>query len=204
MTQTDAGTGEQVKDKATEVAGQAQEKAQQAAGQAKDQVRGQIDQRSTDAGQKVSAQGSDLRAVGDQLREQGKDGPAKLADQAAHHVERAGSWLSESDADKILRDVEDAARKNPWAVMVGGLALGFAASRFLKASSSDRYQARSGSSEGARGGLPRPLEPGDSRFVREGGLDAPGVGMPPASGQRFASTLTAEERAVGAPGDRVL
>ena len=39
MTQTDAGTGDQVKDKATEVAGQAQEKAQQAAGQARDQVR---------------------------------------------------------------------------------------------------------------------------------------------------------------------
>ena len=62
MTQTDAGTGEQVKDKATEVAGQAQEKAQQAAGQAREQVRSQIDQRSTDAGRKVSAQGSDLRA----------------------------------------------------------------------------------------------------------------------------------------------
>jgi len=142
MTQADAGTGEQVKDKATEVAGQAQEKAQQAAGQAREQVRSQIDQRSTDAGQKVSAHGSDLRAVGDGLREQGKDGPAKLADRAAHHVERAGSWLSESDADAILHDVEDAARKNPWAVVAGGIALGFAASRFLKASSGDRYAAR--------------------------------------------------------------
>src|SRR6195952_122210 len=144
MAQTDAGTGDQVKDKAADVAGQAQEKAQQAAGQARDQVRTQIDQRSTDAGKKVSEQGGDLRAVGDQLREQGKDGPAKLADQAAGHVERAGSWLSESDADKILHDIEDAARKNPWAVVAGGVALGFAASRFLKASSSDRYQARAG------------------------------------------------------------
>lgn len=142
MTQTDAGTGEQVKDKATEVAGQAREQAQQAAGQAREQMRSQIDQRSSDAGQKVSAQGSDLRAVGDQLRQQGKDGPAKLADQAADHVERAGSWLSESDADKILHDVEDAARQNPWAVVAGGIALGFAASRFLKASSRDRYATR--------------------------------------------------------------
>jgi hypothetical protein len=204
MTQTDAGTGEQVKDKATEVAGQAQEKAQQAAGQAKDQVRGQIDQRSTDAGTKVSAQGSDLRAVGDQLREQGKDGPAKLADQAANHVERAGGWLSESDADKILRDVEDAARKNPWAVAAGGLALGFAASRFLKASSSDRYQARSGTSDSPRGALPRPSEPGDARFVREGGVDAPGAGRTPVAGEQFAGTLTAQERAAAAPGDRAL
>jgi hypothetical protein len=184
MTQTDAGTGEQVKDKAAEVAGQAQEKAQQAAGQARDQVRTQIDQRSTEAGRKVSAQGGDLRAVGDQLREQGKDGPAKLADQAAHHVERAGGWLSDSDADKFLRDVEDAARKNPWAVVAGGVVLGFAASRFLKASSGERYQAR-----GARPGdattppatatperaLPRPTQPGDTLRVGEPRFGTPGA-----------------------------
>ncbi|WP_027006550.1 hypothetical protein [Conexibacter woesei] len=184
MTQTDAGTAEQVKDKATEVAGQAQEKAQQAAGQARDQVRSQIDQRSTDAGQRVSEHGSDLRAVGEQLREQGNDGPAKLAGQAADRVERAGSWLSESDADKILHDVEDAARRNPWAVVAGGIALGFAASRFLKASSSDRYAARgttptpapapelqrpphTGTTPGATT-LPRPIEPGEPRFAGNG------------------------------------
>jgi gas vesicle protein len=188
MTQTDAGTGDQVKDKATEVAGQAQEKAQQAAGQAREQLRGQIDQRSTDAGRKVSEQGGDLRAVGDQLREQGKDGPAKLADQAAHHVERAGSWLTESDADTILHDVEDAARKNPWAVAAGGLALGFAASRFLKASSSDRYQARSGGAGTApdRPALPRVAEPDEPRFASN-------------AGGEFADTLTPQERATGAP-----
>lgn len=187
MAQTDAGTGEQVKDKAADVAGQAQEKAQQAAGQAREQVRTQIDQRSTDAGRKVSEQGGDLRAVGDQLREQGKDGPAKLADQAAHHVERAGSWLTDSDADQILHDVEDAARKNPWAVVAGGIALGFAASRFLKASSSDRYQARAGAgTTPAQPALPRVAEPDEPRFVTNGGGE-------------FATTLTPEERATGTP-----
>ena len=176
MTQTDAGTGDQVKDKATEVAGQAQEKAQQAAGQAREQVRTQIDQRSTDAGRKVSEQGGDLRAVGDQLREQGKDGPARLADQAAHHVERAGSWLSESDADKILHDVEDAARQNPWAVVAGGIALGFAASRFLKASSERRS---SGATAPSRGELPsRPVASPNG-----GTLDAPGGHAPHAPDQ---------------------
>jgi hypothetical protein len=186
MAQTDAGTGDQVKDKATEVAGQAQEKAQQAAGQARDQVRSQIDQRSTDAGEKVRSQGSDLRTVGQQLREQGKEGPAKLADQAANHVERAGSWLSESDADKILSDVEDAARKNPWAVVAGGIALGFAASRVLKASSSDRYQSRSGPTAGTTGrpALPRVTDPEEPRFVSNG---------------EFADTLTPQERATGTP-----
>jgi hypothetical protein len=199
MTQTDAGTGEQVKDKAGEVAGQAQEKAQQAAGRARDQVRSQIDQRSTDAGRKVSEQGGDLRAVGDQLRQQGKEGPAKLADQAAHHVERAGTWLSESDADRILHDVEDAARKNSWAVVAGGLALGFVASRFLKASSSDRYRARSGTGQPDGGALPRPTEHGDPRFVRDAAPGAPAAGATPVPGEQFAATLTPEERASVTP-----
>ncbi|MEA2403642.1 MAG: hypothetical protein QOE08_289 [Thermoleophilaceae bacterium] len=131
----------QAKDKAQEVAGQAQEKAQQAAGQAKDRVREQVDQRSTQAGEQVTGTAGDRRAVADTLREQGKDQPAKLAQQAADRTERLGSYLTESSSDRILSDVEDFARKQPWAVVAGGIALGFAASRFLKASSSERYQA---------------------------------------------------------------
>jgi hypothetical protein len=138
----DQGTTAQAKDKASEVAGQAQEKAQEAAGQARDKVRTQVDQRSTEAGEKVRSQASDLRSVGEQLRQQGKDQPAKVADQAADRIERVGRWLTESDADRILDDVEDFGRRNPWAVAAGGLALGFAASRFLKASSTDRYRGR--------------------------------------------------------------
>jgi ElaB/YqjD/DUF883 family membrane-anchored ribosome-binding protein len=149
-----SGATDQARDKAGEVAGQAQEKAQelagqageqakQAAGQAKDRMREQVDQRSTQAGEQVTSQASDIRTVAEQLREQGKDKPAQLAEQAADRVERVGSYLSESDADRILSDVEDFARRQPWAVIAGGIALGFAASRFLKASSSERYYSRS-------------------------------------------------------------
>ena len=120
----------------------AKEQAQQAAGQAKSTLRSQVDQRSTDAGQKVGGFASDVRSVGDQLREQGKDQPAKLADQAADRAERLGSYLSESDADRILGDVEDFGRRQPWVVIAGGVALGLVASRFLKASSTRRYEQR--------------------------------------------------------------
>ena len=99
-------------------------------------------QRSTQAGEQVGQHASDLRAVAEQLREQGKDGPARVADQVAERAERAGSWMKDSDADRILGDVEDFARSNPWAVAAGGLALGFVASRVLKASSSRRYEER--------------------------------------------------------------
>jgi hypothetical protein len=125
---------------------QAKEKAQAAAGQAKDkagsQLRSQVDQRSTDAGHRVGGIASDVRAVGESLRERGKDQPAKLAEQAADRAERLGSYLKESDADRILGDVEDFGRRQPWAVIAGGVALGLIASRFLKASSIDRYEKR--------------------------------------------------------------
>jgi gas vesicle protein len=136
----ESGVTDQAADKAQQVAGQAKEKAQEAAGEAKGRVREQVDQRSTEAGKQVSTASGDLRSVSDELRKQGKDAPARLADQAADRAERLGSYLTESDADRILHDVEDLARRQPWAVVAGGLLVGFAASRFLKASSTQRYQ----------------------------------------------------------------
>jgi len=145
-------------------ADEAKQKAQEASGKARDRAREQIDQRSTEAGQRVSSTAGDVRSVGEELRKQGKDGPAKIADQVAERVERVGGYLQEADSDRILNDVEEAGRRQPWAVVAGGLVLGFAASRFLKASSRDRYQSRtrSGGPNGARrsgqwpDGQPRP------------------------------------------------
>jgi uncharacterized protein YjbJ (UPF0337 family) len=134
------GAREQAQDKAQQVAGQARDQAQQAAGQAKSMIRTEIDNRSRTAGRQVSEQASDLRTISEQLRSQGKEGPAKLADRIAERVDSAGRYLTESDGERILRDVEDFGRRNPWAVMAGGLALGLVASRFLKSSSRNRYE----------------------------------------------------------------
>ena len=145
---TDAGAstgtngGDGVKEKAQEVRDQAGEQVRKATGQARGRAREQVDQRSTQVGDQVHHHASDLREVAHQLRAQGKDGPARIADQVAERAERAGSWMKESDGDRILGDVEDFARSNPWAVAAGGLALGFVASRVLKASSSRRYEER--------------------------------------------------------------
>ena len=121
---------------------QAKEKAHGAAGQAKGAMRSQVDQRSTEAGQRVGGLASDVRSVSEQLREQGKDQPAKIADQAADRAERLGNYLTENDADRILGDIEDFGRRQPWVVIGGGVVLGLVASRFLKASSSRRYEER--------------------------------------------------------------
>ena len=116
MPQSD-GAAAQAQDKAHEAAGQAQEKAQQAAGQVKEQARTQVDQRSTQAGEQVSQQAGDIRTVAEKLREEGKDGPAKVAEQAADRIEKVGSYLKQSDADRLLGDVEDFARQRPMAVV---------------------------------------------------------------------------------------
>ena len=137
---TTEASNSSTKERAQEVAGQAQAKAGEAAGEAKGKLREQVDQRSTEAGQRVSSTAGDVRSVGEELRRQGKEQPAKLADQAAERAERVGRYLTESDADRILRDVEDFGRRQPWAVVAGGLALGFLGSRFLKASSRQRYE----------------------------------------------------------------
>jgi hypothetical protein len=126
---------------------QVQEKAQEMTGQARDRARGMVDERSTQFGEQIGQQAGDVRAIAEQLREQGKEGPAKMAEQAADRAERVGSYLRDSDGQSILDDVERMARNNPWAVVVGGIAVGFAASRFLKASSRERYRSSHGSSD---------------------------------------------------------
>src|SRR4051794_39181103 len=107
----------------------------------KERLKEQVDQRSTDAGRQVNTVADDVRSVAGELRNQGKDKPAQYAEQAAERVQSLGQWLGRSDGDQILRDVEGFARRNPWAVAAGGAVLGLAASRFLKASSGERYRA---------------------------------------------------------------
>jgi hypothetical protein len=133
--------------------------------QAKGKLREQIDQRSHQAAEQVNQQASDLRAVSDSLREQGKDGPANAAGKLAEYAEKFGGYLHDRDADALLADAEDLGRRRPWAVAAGGLALGFAASRFLKASSSRRYSDRLALADGQPRSAPRGYSPGSSDGV---------------------------------------
>jgi hypothetical protein len=166
------GNGQDTSSTAGQAKEKVQETAQQAAGQARGRLREQVDQRSTQAGEQVSTTVSDVRSVAEQLRQQGKDQPAKLAEQAADRAEKVGDYLKNADGDAILRDVEDFGRRQPWAVMFGGLAAGFLASRFLKASSSRRYESGYQSSyQGARG-VQSPAGPG---------VVPPATSVPPAT-----------------------
>lgn len=148
--------------KAQQAAGQAQDKARAATGQAQARVREQLEQRSSQLGEQAHQQASDLRSVSEALRDQGKDRPAQAVDRLAGYAEQAGGYLRDSDADSMLSDAEDFARRKPGVVAGGALVLGVVASRFLKASSSRRYSAHqteqtTGGTAGS--GLPASTEP---------------------------------------------
>src|SRR4051812_7723692 len=99
---SDGQPGGQTKEMATEIAEQAKqgvaqatEKAEGMASQVQVRIRSEVDTRTTDAGERVGSTAEDLRTVGQELRNQDKETPAKLAEQAADRVERAGSYLRE-------------------------------------------------------------------------------------------------------------
>ena len=183
MTDTQTGVG-QARAEAQDATAQAQEKvretAQQAKSEAGDRAREQVDTRSTQAGEQVRSVAQAMQQSGEQLRSQQKDGAAKVIEGSAERAERLGSYLERASGDDILRDVEDFARRQPWAVAAGAFAVGLLASRFLKASSSRRYQG----SEAVR----YTRRPGDADLPlrRAGYLEAPNVppatvGEPPAA-----------------------
>ena len=136
--------------------GQAKERVQDAKEQARGKVREQVDQRSTQAGEQISSAADDVRSVAGELRTQGRDTPARYAEQAADKAQEIGQRLQNASGDELLRDVENFARRNPWAVAAGGLVLGLAASRMLKASSGERYRTSMSNGNGATGQT-RPL-----------------------------------------------
>ena len=185
-TTTADSAADQARAKTQAVGAQAKEKAQEAGAQARDRVRVEVDRRSTQAGEQAGSAAQALRRASDQLRQEGNEPVAKGMEQVAQRVESAGSWLRDSDGDRILGEVEDFGRRNPLAVVAGGLALGFAASRLLKASSRRRYaQTRSeswsgnGHGERTRVGAPR-----------EGWTDAGPTGGTPATTPREGFTET--------------
>jgi hypothetical protein len=135
-TSAPAGTAGEVVETVRERAGG---RASSAADTARRRTREEVDRRSTQAGERAIGTAGDIRSVGEELRRQGKEGPAKVADRAADQTERLGSYLRDADADALLGDLEELGRRRPWAIAAAGLAIGIVAARALKASSSRRY-----------------------------------------------------------------
>jgi hypothetical protein len=72
-----------------------------------------------------------VRDAGEGVRE---DRPeiAGVADTAAEQVEKASRYMREHDAREVMEAAQDVARRQPLAVVAGGLALGLVVGRFLR------------------------------------------------------------------------
>jgi ElaB/YqjD/DUF883 family membrane-anchored ribosome-binding protein len=160
-TEDRGGTVAEMQEKGGEILSTAQEQVVAKAGEVRQdaafQIREQIAQRSSQAGDQVHAVAHALRSGGEQLRTEQKGSSAELVDDLAQRVEKLGSYLSSSDPDRMLRDVEEFARRRPWLTAGCAALAGFVASRLVKASSDRRYETSrtiSGSSPSGQTGLP--------------------------------------------------
>jgi hypothetical protein len=146
----------QVQEASSELVTQAQEQVGVKAEELRDEVvyrlRDQVDHRSTQAGEQVEAMSHALRSGAKQLRSEGKSGPADVVDKVVERAESLGTYLQNSNGDRILEDVEAFARRRPWLTAGAAAVAGFVASRFLKASSDRRYDASARQRSLAAGG----------------------------------------------------
>jgi ElaB/YqjD/DUF883 family membrane-anchored ribosome-binding protein len=166
QTQSSTSTTEQAKERLGEGAQQIQEKASEAKAKTRDRLREEIDTRSNETGEQMTSTASALRQTAQRLRTEQREPQAKVLEQIAERTERFGRYLTETNGDRMLRDVERIARGRPWLVAGGGTVLGFLVARFTKASSSRRYEENGGSSQvHGTPALPR----GSAADVRGGG-----------------------------------
>jgi hypothetical protein len=167
QTQSSTSTTEQAKERLDEGAQQIKEKASEAKVRTREQLRAQIDTRSTETGEQMTSTGSALRQTAQRLRTEQREPQAKVLEQIADRTERFGRYLTETDGDRMLRDLERIARGRPWLVTGAGTVLGFLAARFTKASSSRRYEENEGSTSAVDS--TRALPRGSATHVRGGG-----------------------------------
>lgn len=97
----------------------------------------QIDTSSTEAGERLLQSAASLRRIAVELRGDGLGrAVAGLADRGVVNLERVGTYLTDSNGNRLVTDAERFGRERPFALAASGLILGIVGSRVIKASSS--------------------------------------------------------------------
>lgn len=79
-----------------------------------------------------------FHSASDHFRGDNQERLAGLADSLAGQVEQVSNYLRDADLDRMVRDVETLARRQPALIFGAALALGLIGARFLKSSDSNR------------------------------------------------------------------
>lgn len=129
--------GEQLKQEMGDVVQTAKDQVVDLRETARTRIEEEVDRRRTELGTGARRIADATRQTSRDLRDEGKDLPAMLIDQASSGIDRAASYLEETDAEQVMRDLRDAGRRMPWLFVAAGVAVGFAASRVIKAAGND-------------------------------------------------------------------
>jgi chemotaxis signal transduction protein len=97
-------------------------------------VRGRIEKRTRSAGSRVSEVAKLLRSSVRDVQSPESPFADHAVESIAQRLDAAGRYLSVSDTDRLLADVESLARRVPLTFTISGFLLGFATGRFLRAS----------------------------------------------------------------------
>lgn len=132
------------------------------------------------AADQISGIASAFERVGDELRSGEQSWAGRYAGDMAHRLQDMADRTRNSSLDEIVGDVEQFGRERPAAFLSAAALLGFAASRFLKASSHRRYRPGSDRySSSAYAGDPYYAARGDGMSgdgISDGSYDAPNTG----------------------------
>lgn len=125
---------DQIKDSAGQIKDEAQQRVGAVASQAQDQLKSRIATQKDTAAESLSGVAHALRETGNQLRASDQTGAIGLFDEAASHVERLSSYLQNNDLNRLVRDAESFARRQPALFLGGAFLVGLVGARFLKSS----------------------------------------------------------------------
>jgi ElaB/YqjD/DUF883 family membrane-anchored ribosome-binding protein len=126
------------------IATQAQEKVHESAKQASRTAARyageQAEARGKQAAEELHTLAGALRRSSHSLHADGKSSTANGLESVVDRLERVGRYLEQTGGEKMVHDLEAFGRKKPWSMIGLGLGVGVFASRFLKASSSRRFE----------------------------------------------------------------
>jgi hypothetical protein len=135
------GTGEvqdTARDKAEELKDTVRESSTQLSSTARGWMQQEADQRTTAVASQARTIADAMRQTSSKLSDDGQPQAARVTGTVAERVEQLAGYLEQADGERLMNDVQDLARRNPWAFAAAGLVVGFAASRFMKASRSNQ------------------------------------------------------------------
>jgi hypothetical protein len=122
---------------------QAQQKLQTVRARATDQITQRVTEQKGRTADTLSTVAQSLHQTSQLLRDQNEESMSRYVDRAADQVDRLAGYLQTTDIDEVMDNVEELARRRPGVFIGGAFAIGFLASRFIKASRRNSQGGRS-------------------------------------------------------------